>query len=581
MKRPQQGAALMAMLAVLVMGASWALLTALAPHNRTAADREHNARVLARAKEALLGDIAFLAVTDNYPGRLRCPEPVGHVGDARYEGIAAPYVPSGQATCSNIGRLPWRTLGVERLHDAHGEPLWYAVTTGAAGWALQNSTTVLSINPNKAGTLTVNGDTVVAVIISPGKAFNVNPTANQIAAGCTARVQSRTAVAADYRDYIECGDSATGVFRSSVLDNASNPVVNDQLVVITAAEVMAAVEPVVARRLENEVVPQLQGAYSGAAWGGQLLFPYAARFENAGTFNPDSYKGAYDQKQGLVPVTASTCNALTAGRCDATFVQWTLASITVSKTGGSATLGAWSCAASTATQVRCTIPYSVVLCLLCAIDISVAVQADAANVGRSLRRLDTTVATVAPTAPSTADPFSAAASLRPDAAASGRLVYSGTLRGGSAILPGLCGTLVGLLCSGTAVVTVPIGVFADHALINPATTDAFYWFAANKWHEVTYYALSPSHVPNGDGLCTNATADCLALSGGTPSANIRGMLVLAGRSLSYTARPNASIADFLDNAANQGNYATAGRNFVWSQPRRASYNDRFVSLGNY
>ena len=572
----QRGAALMAMLAVLVMGGSWALLTALAPHNRTAADREHNARVLARAKEALLGDIAFLAVTDNYPGRLRCPEPVGHVGDARYEGIAAPYPTSGQNTCSSIGRLPWRTIGVERLHDAHGEPLWYAVTTGAAGWALQTAATVLSINPNKAGTLTVNGDTVVAVIIAPGKAFNVNPNAGQIVAGCSARVQSRSPVASDYRDYIECSDAAAGTFRSSVVDNGTNPVVNDQTVVITAAEVMAAIEPVVAKRLQNEVVPQLAGAYSGAQWGGQIIFPYAARFESAGAFNPDSYKGAYDQKQGLLPVTAYTCNGLTGGRCDATFVQWMLGSISVTKTGGSATLGAWTCAASTTSQVRCTIPYSLLVCaLICAVDISIRVEADAANVGRALRRLDMTQPTVAPVAPSTASAFTGTAALRPDAAASGRIEYNGTLQGGSA---GICWPAIGLLCSGSAVVDIPIGVFADHALINPATSDPFYWFAANKWHEVTYYAVAPSHLPNGPAAhnCSTA-ADCLGLSGGTPSANIRAMLILAGRSLNNTARPNGTITDFLEDAANRD----GDRSFVWSQPRRASYNDRFVSAGNY
>lgn len=571
----QGGAALLAMAAILVMGASWALLTALMPHNRTAADREHNARVLARAKEALLGDIAFLAVTDNYPGRLRCPEPVGHVGDARYEGIAAPYPTSGQNTCSSIGRLPWRTIGIERLHDAAGEPLWYSVTTGAAGWARQNASTVLSINPNKAGTLTVNGDTVVAVIIAPGKAFNVNPSAGQIAAGCTARVQSRTSVASDHRDYIECSNAAAGTFRSSVVDNGGNPVVNDQVVVITAAEVMAAIEPVIAKRIENEVVPQLQGAYSGAQWGGQIIFPYAALFENAGAFNPGSYKGTYDQKQGLLPVTAQTCNALTAGRCDPNFVQWTVASITVTKTGGSADLGAWTCAASSATQVQCTIPYSLLVCaLICAVDINVQVRADAANVGRTLKRLDTTQPAVAPTAPSTAAGFATSASLRTDAAASSRLDYSGTLYGGSA---GICWPAIGLLCTGTAVVTIPIAVFGDHALINPATSDAFYWFAANKWHEVTYYAVAPSHLPNSAVYNCSTAANCLGLTGGTPSANIRAMVVLAGRSLSGTARPNGTLSDFLEDASNRD----GDRTFVWSQPRRASYNDRFVSAGNY
>ena len=582
---PQQGAALMAMVAVLVMGASWALLTALAPHNRTAMDREHNAKVLARAKEALLGQIAISAVTDKHPGRFPCPEHPWYQNAAytnnlaEKEGVAGPSVgiPNpgwGTANCSPVGRLPWRTLGIQKLLDASGEPLWYAVSVGATGWAYQASSDVLSINPNKGGGLTVNGDAVVAIIIAPGKALNVNPSPSQIAAGCAARVQSRTPVAPDYRDYIECSDAAAGTFRTSVVDNGTNTVVNDHVVVITAAEVMAAIEPVIAKRIENEVMPQVRDAYSTGAWGTQIIFPYAAAFGNQGV-HPDLYKGTYDQKQGLLPMIAATCNPLTDGRCEANFVQWTVGSIAVTKTGGTANLGGWSCAASTPTLVRCTIPYSLLVCLLiCNVDITVQVRADAANVGRALRRLDTTQPSVAPVAPSSATVFTASASLRPDAAASGRLLYSGTLQGGSA---GICWPIIGLLCSGSAVVDIPIGVFADHALINPATSDAFYWFAANKWHEVTYYAVAPSHVPNGAVHNCSTAADCLALAGGTPPANIRAMLVLAGRSLNGTAGSNRAIADFLEDAANRD----GNGNFVWSQPRRNSYNDRFVSAGNY
>ena len=594
--RRQRGAALLAMVAVLVMGASWALLTALAPVNRNAIDRDHNTKVLASAKQALLGDIALLAVTDKHPGRLRCPEPLGHVGDARYEGIAAPYPTSGQNTCAAIGRFPWRTIGIDRLHDAHGEPLWYAVTIGANGWAYQTSATVLSINSNKAGGLTVDGDTVVAAIIAPGKAFNVNPNAAQIAAGCTARVQSRTAVAADYRDYVECGDSAAGVYRSSVVDNGTNPVVNDQVVVITAAEVMAAIEPVIAKRLQNEVVPQLQDAYSSASWGGQIIFPYAARFNDDRpppapsplSFNPDSYKGQLpagpSPAQGLLPMTAQTCNALTSGRCDAAFVQWTVASFSVTKTGGSANLDPTVCTVQTGSQITCTISYSQVINLLAVggVSITVDILVDAANVGRTLKRVTLTDATVTPIAPATKTGFNFGAALRTDAAASARVSTTGTLTGSNGLL-GLCGTLIGILCRGQATVSIPISMFQDHVLVNPATTDSVYWFAANKWHEVTYYAVAPSHLPSGaTHNCSDPLVnDCLTLSGNTPSANIRALLVLAGRSLNSSARPNATMSDFLEDATNQNNYTTGGRSFNWGQTRRNSYNDRFVSLGNY
>ena len=55
--KKQRGAALMAMLAVIVLGASWWLVSALStPVNRASLEADHNARVLSQAKSALLGD---------------------------------------------------------------------------------------------------------------------------------------------------------------------------------------------------------------------------------------------------------------------------------------------------------------------------------------------------------------------------------------------------------------------------------------------------------------------------------------------------------------------------------------------
>ena len=57
--RAQRGAALMAMLAVLILGAAWWTVTALStPINRTASERAHNARILQEAKSALIGYVA-------------------------------------------------------------------------------------------------------------------------------------------------------------------------------------------------------------------------------------------------------------------------------------------------------------------------------------------------------------------------------------------------------------------------------------------------------------------------------------------------------------------------------------------
>lgn len=577
----------MVLLAVLALGGSWWLINALrTPINRVTIERDHNARVLADAKQALLGQVAMLAAdsTENFPGRLPCPEPAAHVGTA-YEGISAPYLTSGATTCSNVGRLPWRTLGIDELRDAAGEPLWYVVPIGPTGWALQTASTVLSINSNKTGTLNVNGAAVVAAIIAPGRPLNVNPDATQVAAGCAARTQNRTAVPPDYRDYLECQNIAGNVLLTGVANNATHEVLNDQMVTITAAEVMTEIEGTIAKRIQASVVPQLRAAYANADWGASAatpVFPYAARFQNAGTFNPDNYQGSVGSSQGLLPMTAQTCNALSAGRCDSNFgtalafVQWTAGTFSVVKTGGTSDVSLTSadCTSSTTSQIRCVVNYSQTLCLLsCAISINVTARGNARNVGKALKTLNAGAASVTTTPPSTASGGSLTAALLTDGLASARASYSTTLQGGSA---GICGFFISLLCSGSAVITVPITVFQDHPLVNPGSGDAWYWFIVNKWYEVAYYAAAPSHLPSGATHNCSTAGDCLAVTGGSPSSNVSSLLVLAGRSLTNTARPNSTLADFLEDANNRDGNGDFNQGAL-----HRTDNDRFVSIANY
>jgi len=130
-RRRQRGVALLVMVTIIALGASWLFVTALsnASASRNALGREDNGRVLAEAKHALAGWMIRQAIEagENNPGRLPCPEAAGYIGTAN-EGIAA-----GNCSLPAIGRLPWRTLGLPKLRDASGEPLWYVVSPG---WAL-------------------------------------------------------------------------------------------------------------------------------------------------------------------------------------------------------------------------------------------------------------------------------------------------------------------------------------------------------------------------------------------------------------------------------------------------------------
>lgn len=623
--RRQHGAALLAMVAIIAMGVLWWLVAVSNPVNRSGIEHAHNARVLNQAKQALLGWIASQAATDNHPGRMPCPEHPWYIGDAANEGLAGPAVtanpgwgsPWTSATCATddtlptldathltpvtIGRFPWKTVGVDKPYDAAGEPLWFVTTYDVNSWAYRSNATVLSINSNKAGDLRVDGvpNGAVAAIIAPGRPLNMSPTANQAAAGCATRIQNRSPTGTkpkSYLDYLECHpftSTAPGLV-TKVVDNFSNEIMNDQIVFITAAEVMAAIEPVVAARMSSSVVPVLKDVYSAAAWGQTSttpLFPYAARFNNGATFNPDTYKGFNGQPQGLLPMTAQTCNSMTAGRCDSNFgsatayVRWTLGSISVSQTGGTATTFASDCTTSTVNQIRCTISYSQLLCLLfCSINATFQVRADAINVGNTLKTLNAAAASATPNGTAVASGFGLTAGLQSDASSSARVTYAGTFSGGSGL--GLCGSLLGLLCNGSGVVTIPITVFQDHPLVNPSAADAWYWYTVNRWYEVTYYAVAASHLPNGASShnCVTA-ADCITLTNGSPAANISSLLVLAGRSMTNTVRPNANLADFLDNTPAPAASLNFNRDndsaFFKGTPHARIYNDRFVTVANY
>ena len=139
----QRGAALLVLLAILALGASWFLVSRLdaLSASYSARDRQANAVVLNRAKQALIGYVAAQAgkgspLAEDNPGALPCPEHPWYINrvspDDGQEGRAGPAIGisspgSGTANCSSIGRYPWRTIGTEVLVDAAGEPLWFVV----------------------------------------------------------------------------------------------------------------------------------------------------------------------------------------------------------------------------------------------------------------------------------------------------------------------------------------------------------------------------------------------------------------------------------------------------------------------
>jgi len=215
----QRGAALLILLTLVMVAASYTLLKRL---NQTPSELERaadTAAMLGKAKAALIG---FALSSQARPGMLPCPDNTDNGGNG-----------DSALTCTGAGnvtfRLPWRTLGLSDLRDSSGERLWYAVDplfSGAGG-----------INSDTLATQTIDGAATryVAVIIAPGKSLSG---------------QSRS------------GGQQNNILRYLEADNANNDTVfvtasagdfNDQVLGITRDELMQAVERRVLKEVSNKL----------------------------------------------------------------------------------------------------------------------------------------------------------------------------------------------------------------------------------------------------------------------------------------------------------------------------------------
>ena len=543
----QRGIALLVMLILVTLGGSWFAVTRLAARaNFVAANRTGNAEALQRARQALIGWVARNAAQagENNPGRLPCPEAAGYAGDPSQEGIAA-----GSCTLPKVGRLPWRTLGLDKLRDSAGEPLWYVVSPG---WAFTSGT--LTINSNTQGQLTVDGqpNAAVALIIAPGPAMIV-----QAAPGCTARPQTRNppSPSMDARDYIECSNTATSTFASTGPATSFN----DQVLMVTNADLLPAIEAAVAHRIEREVVPQLRSVYAGAEWGltsNNPVFPFAAPFADPQTA---SFQGMAGVFQGLLPFTAKQgCTPPTEPRCSTTFVAWNTAVVpTLVQTGGGGTL----------LNVDCTVTASTAQCLgVHTGSLQVQMSVSARNAAMALRRIDSAQTVIE---------YGHGAY---DASSAG--IATGVFTGDGSAAINVSGFLPDLGAPAAQYrVTANIGVLADHALLDPNNSTTG-WFVRNKWYQLAYYALSPSHAASGTAprSCTASPLTCLSVANVTPSDRQRAILILAGRSLPGQVRPSGSIADFLEfgNAASPAAFERQPVSIAIAPALKKPFNDRVV-----
>src|SRR5204862_4374546 len=138
----------------------------------------------------------------------------------------------------------------------------------------------------QSGRLSIDGvavpsSDVIAVLIAPGPAIIVSSSTN-----CAARTQTRpTTAPPDWRNYLEC-QNATNPADNTFVTTGPSGSFNDQLVTITASELIPALEGAIAKRIELEIVPSLQTVYTATGWGfggTKPVYHYAATFGDPST----------------------------------------------------------------------------------------------------------------------------------------------------------------------------------------------------------------------------------------------------------------------------------------------------------
>jgi hypothetical protein len=559
----QRGAALLIMVMIVGLGATWYLVSRLNTESGLAgaAVKSRNQQILNTAKAALIGYVAARAskAGEDRPGALPCPVAPAYFNDTDNDGTV-----SYPCTLPIVGRFPWKTLGLDKLVDTAGEPLWYAVASGWAGANTVINSDCASSTSGMAcatGRLTVDGTTndVIAVIIAPGPRLNVSASAN-----CTAWTQTRaTSGTPDARNYLEC-QNATWPADATFATTGPDGSFNDQLVTITVGDLLPAVEAAIASRIEREIVPSLNSVYTPAGWGfsgSDPIYPYPAAFASPGPgTGTSSYQGAAGNYKGLLPfnqtqgctesATDLRCTTVTTGTSATTGLA---ALMEFSKFGSDLqTAGA----GSIRTQSTCSWQSDVYVCTgeyLESLDelesIAVTVTVSVTNVAMGLRKFDSSKITCTAVddvgAGSGQQNVTCTSTVTLQADGSARITVV------TSILPII--NAMGWGTYATYSIRVQRAAIGDHALLDTADATTG-WFARNEWFRQTYYAVAAGFTAATlPPVCADGV-NCLTVANVTPAGKQRAILILAGRSINGSARPSSTLADYLEFGNRTSNY---------------------------
>ncbi len=262
LRSKQGGVVLLAIMLVIVVSASFVLVSKLNANARQFTRQSSSLPALNQAKAALIGYAVTYPENVNPnagPGYLPCP-------DLNDDGNAAGACALAGPVNFTLGRFPFETLDVADLRDSNGQRLWYALSDN-----YRNFAGFTPLNSETPGQLNLDGDgDIVAVLIAPGLALDG---------------QNRAAAPLNPANFLE-DDNAD--IDANYVSNAAGQF-NDVLVTITRQELMQAVE----KRVLGEVaiaMTNYQTTYNAYPW----LVPFADPSTSV-------YRGQATSVQGHLP----------------------------------------------------------------------------------------------------------------------------------------------------------------------------------------------------------------------------------------------------------------------------------------
>ncbi len=520
----QRGFAMIAILALVALIAAFLIASSL---NRTAADvsndrEDRSMSALRKAKAAL---IAYAAneqwqaqtggATPFQPGAFPCPDSDNDGIAEDHEFPQKPCSGSGPVNAAKrVGRFPWKTIGEDDLRDASGERLWYAVS---ASFLKNTPSNTNVINSDTAGQLTVNGSipasNVVAIVFAPGEA-----------------IQGQVRSAANVNDpanYLEQFNNVTfDTFTSTALPSAVN---NDRLLVITQADLMATVEPIVAANIERDVKPLLVD-YLGK-WN---RYPFAMSFASPPLVQ-SAYIGSSLQTRGLLPVSVAALS------WNATVTQ--IGNFVLPPNPNASTVTSASCS-TTSNTVTCIVNYT---------------GPDDHNARPNIR-IDVALSNWNAAFADLPSGFTLPYDISMTNGDGNSVDFSGppwgyfspsgpppssTFAAGTLSYIGWLNDAHDMKNQANITFSVPAPRYLPR-LTNPSTTTPnIDWFISNQWYRQTYYAVAPEWVAGGAGNCT--TNPCLTVKNLPGPNDKQAILVFTGRALDgQNPHPTGNPGDYLE-----------------------------------